>query len=53
MTTRTFRLQGEFDEAGSELETVARDSIAATVIAILDYFGVDIDIETALRERDW
>ena len=46
-------LQDEFDENDSEIETVARDSIGVTVEDILDYFGIDIDIEEAIRERDW
>ena len=53
MTMAINDLQEEFEENGSEIETVARDSIAATVGYILDYFDVDIDVETALRERDW
>ena len=37
----------------SEIETVARDSIAVTIGYILDWFNIDIDMETAIRERDW
>lgn len=46
-------LQEEFDENDSEIETVARDCIGVTVIYILEWFGIPIDIEEALRERDW
>ncbi len=46
-------LQNEFDENGSEIETVARESIADTIGQILHYFDIDIDIEEAIRERDW
>ncbi len=46
-------LQDEFDENGSEIETVARDSIGETVSYILEWFGIPIDIEEAIRERDW
>ena len=46
-------LQEEFDENGSEIETAARDSIGETVEHILVWFDIDIDIEEALRERDW
>lgn len=46
-------LQDAFYEHDSEIETVARDSIATTVEAILAYFDVDIDVEEALRGRDW
>lgn len=46
-------LQDEFDENDSEIETVARDSIGTTVAEILEYFGIDIDVEEAIRERDW
>lgn len=53
MTRAINGLQEEFDENDSELETVARDSIAVTVGDILGWFGIGIDTETALRERDW
>ena len=46
-------LQEEFDENDSEIETVARECIAATVAYILEWFGIPIDIEEALRERAW
>ena len=46
-------LQEEFDENNSELETVARDSIGASVCYILQWFNIPIDIEEAIRERDW
>ena len=44
-------LQEEFDD--SEIETVARDCIGVTVAYILEWFGIPIDIEEAIRERDW
>jgi len=53
MTNAINDLQDAFDENDSEIETVARDSIATTVEQVLQAFGVDIDIETALGERDW
>ena len=46
-------LQEEFDENDSEIETVARDCIGVTVAYILEWFGIHIDIEEAIRERDW
>ena len=46
-------LQDEFDENDSEVETVARDCIGETVAYILERFGIPIDIEEAIRERDW
>ncbi len=46
-------LEEDFDKNDSEIETIARESIGATVQTILDSFGIDIDIETAIRERDW
>lgn len=46
-------LQEEFDENGSEIETVARDCIGETVSYILRWFGISIDEEEAIRERDW
>jgi uncharacterized protein (UPF0305 family) len=53
MTNKINALQEEFEENDSEIETVARDSIGLTVENILKYFGIDIDIEEAIRERDW
>ncbi len=46
-------LQDEFDENDSEIETVARDCIGVTVGYILEWFGIPIDMEEAIRERDW
>ena len=46
-------LQEEFDENGSEIETVARECIAADVAYILEWFDIPIDTEEAIRERDW
>ncbi|WP_442956515.1 DUF5713 family protein [Paenibacillus sp. YIM B09110] len=46
-------LAEEFDENDSEIETVARESIAQTVANILTYFKIQIDTEEAIRERDW
>lgn len=53
MTEKINDLQDEFYENDSEIETVARDSIGVTVENILNHFGIDIDIEEAIRERDW
>ena len=46
-------LQDEFFENDSEIETVARDRIGITVDYILKWFGIPIDMEEAIRERDW
>lgn len=46
-------LQEEFYENDSEIETAARDCIGVTVSYILDWFGISIDMEEAVRERDW
>ena len=46
-------LQEEFDENDSEIETVAREYIAADVAYILEWFDIPIDTEEAIRERDW
>lgn len=37
----------------SEIETVAREDIAETVMTMLDHYTITLDIEEALRERDW
>ena len=46
-------LQDEFEKNDSEIETAARESIAESVGLILDHFDIAIDIEEAIRERDW
>lgn len=46
-------LQQEFWDQDSEIETVASESIAATLEYILQWFEIDISIEDALREREW
>ncbi|RXK62019.1 hypothetical protein ESA94_03105 [Lacibacter luteus] len=53
MTLGINQLEEEFDEHDSEIETVARESIGETVDNILKYFNIDIDIEEAIREREW
>ena len=46
-------LQEEFDENDSEIETVAHDCIGENVGYALKWFGIPIDVEEAIRERDW
>ena len=46
-------LQDEFYENDSEIETVARDCIGVTVAYILEWFDIPIDMEEAIREREW
>ena len=53
MTIAVNDLQEEFEKNDSEIETVARDSIAADVMEILTYFDIPIDVEDALGARDW
>lgn len=53
MTLSINDLQAEFEENESELETVARESIAETIEYILQWFDIGIDVEDALGERDW
>ena len=53
MTSKINDLQEDFEEHDSEIETGARESIADTVERMLAHFKVDIDIEEAIRERDW
>lgn len=53
MTLAINDLEEEFDDNDSELETVARDSIAVSVMYILKWFDIDIDIEDAIGARDW
>ena len=53
MTLDINGLQDDFYDHGSEIETGARESIADTVERLLTHFDIDIDIEEALREREW
>ena len=53
MTIGINDLEDEFLENDSEIETVARESIGQTVRELIDHFGLDMDVETAIRERDW
>lgn len=53
MTCAINDLQEEFDENDSEIETVARDCIGVTVGYVLEWFDIPIDMEEAIRERDW
>jgi hypothetical protein len=46
-------LQDEFFEAGSEIETAAREAIGGDVAFILEAYGYDVDIEEAIENRDW
>ncbi len=53
MTMAINDLQEEFEENDSEIETVARDSIATDVDKILRWFDVDLNVDDAIGERDW
>ena len=53
MTCAINDLQEEFDENDSEIEMVARDCIGVSVGYVLEWFGIPIDMEEAIRERDW
>ncbi|MCL2424068.1 MAG: DUF5713 family protein [Micrococcales bacterium] len=46
-------LEDEFYENGSEIETMARDSIGQTVIDIIAHFDLDLDVEDLLAQREW
>lgn len=53
MTIAVNDLQDEFDKNGSEIETMARESIGETVEYILRWFDIELGVEDAIRERDW
>ncbi len=53
MTIAINDLAEEFEENGSEIATIERECIANDIAYILEWFSIDIDIEEALRERDW
>jgi hypothetical protein len=46
-------LDDEFVENDSEIETVAREVIAADFEFIVKAYGFDIDIEDVIGTRDW
>lgn len=43
----------QFDENNSEIDTIARESIAETIEYILKWYDININIEQAIRYRDW
>ena len=53
MTQAINDLEDEFDENDSEIETVARESIGEAVDYLLQKYRIDIDVEEAIREREW
>ncbi len=52
-TERINRLQDEFFDAESEIETVARESIAGSFAKIAAAYGFDADTEELVATRDW
>ena len=47
-------LEAEFDAAGSEIETVAREEIAEDFGFVADAYGFeDADVEELIAARDW
>jgi hypothetical protein len=53
VTEKINDLQAAFEGEGSEIETIARDSIGVTIDNILKFFDIDIDSEDAIRKRQW
>lgn len=53
MTDNINELAEEFEDNDSEIETVARESIADSVFLVLKAYNIEIDIEEAIRNRDW
>jgi hypothetical protein len=53
VTKKINDLQGAFEEEGSEIETMARDSIGVTISDILKFFDIGIHPEDAIRKREW
>ena len=53
-TTEAFnRLQVELQDAGSDLETEARETIAEDNEFILDSYGYQVELEEAIAPREW
>lgn len=46
-------LQDVFADAGSEIETVARDSIGASFMKVATAYGFEADPEELIATRDW
>ena len=46
-------LQDDFDSQGSEIETGARECIAADFEFIANAYGFDADVEELIATRDW
>ncbi len=53
MTVKINKIQEEFWAHDSEIETFAREEIADSVDHLLDQHKIQIDLEDALRNRDW
>ena len=53
MTRAINDLEAEFEENDSEIETVARESIGEAVDYLLQKYRIAIDLEEAIREREW
>lgn len=53
-TTEQFnQLETEFEEHGSELETVARENIAQDIDFIAQAYGFQEDVEELIANREW
>ena len=52
-TERFNALQEAFEEQDSEIETAAREAIAADFDAIVRAYGYDLDIEEVIAPREW
>ena len=47
-------LEGDFEAAGSEIETVAREEIAEAFFFVADAYGfADADVEELIATREW
>jgi len=47
------QLNNEFEERGSEIETVARDAIGVDISTIAEAYGFSADDEELIAPRDW
>ncbi|KIG15809.1 hypothetical protein DB30_05227 [Enhygromyxa salina] len=52
-TERINELQADFEAAGSDLETGAREAMGADFAFIAEAYGFDADIEELIAPRDW
>lgn len=52
-TEQINELEEEFDEAGSEIDTIARECLADDFEYIAEAYGFEADLEELIEPREW